>query len=62
MGEHAREGVGGKYRTRSTSAIPWMAVPFSKDPLFINSVYCDAEDEKENDKLKSVKMVSCGVK
>ena len=49
VGEQINEGVGGKYKTRSTSAIPLMAVPFSNDPLFINSVYCVMKRERRRE-------------
>ena len=44
VGEQAREGVGGKYKTRSTSAMPLIAVPFSNEPLLISCVYCVEEE------------------
>ena len=53
VGEEIKEGVGVKYSTKSMSAMPLMAVPLSRDPLLINSVYCDGGKGVESEREKN---------
>ena len=59
VGEEIKEGVGVKYSTKSMSAMPLMAVPLSRDPLLINSVYCDGGKGVER-RVRERKMITMG--